>query len=480
MTNLPFDEVIDRCIDNISAGRRTVAECVDAYPEHRAELEPLLEAAFAVHALPRIPERTPDPRRRAALMAQIRATPQQSRSRVARPRLGDVLGLSGLRLSMARLATTFVPAAAVAGAAVFAILLVLGRGTSTASASTLTVFAGTVEVESGGTWTAAADGAALAEGTRLRTTADGRAMLTFVDGSTATLEPDTEIVLERVRVNGVRQITIDQRTGRLWNDVVPNGRRGAAYAVRAPDAVAQALGTVFETTVENGTTVTTADGLVQVRAGDRSVRVPAGELVRARAQRIAERLGVTPEAELTVDAPFVASLIARDGQATGARPDGVVFRQLAGVTTTDPARGPQQINLLRAEPGEYTLLLRRFAEGEGAVVIRTATGDVRIPVEAGGRDQQVVLRVRLVDGAPQFEVVNRAELAAQLRAEQERIIESKRTQQAIAVAKARAEAEQARREAEREKRDAEQAERARRKAEARRGKAEAEGRPTAP
>ena len=79
MNRRDLSSVIDRCLDDLVAGRVTVSECLDQYPEHRDALEPVLRAAAAMHEVPRVAERAPNPVRRAMLMELIRETPQESR-----------------------------------------------------------------------------------------------------------------------------------------------------------------------------------------------------------------------------------------------------------------------------------------------------------------------------------------------------------------------------------------------------------------
>jgi hypothetical protein len=436
MSKLSLDQVIDRCIDDIATGRRDVDECLAAYPDHAEALRPLLQAAFAVNALPRIPDAPPSAERRAAFMAELSRTPQAQprRSfRLPRPRLFTP------GMSLARLLAAAGPAAAAVAVVAVAAVLLVGRGATPASASTLTVFTGTVQQDRGGQWQPITDGTMLSEGAHLRTSAGGRAMITFPDGSTTTLDASTELVLQQVHVDGVRDITLDQRTGRLWNDVVPDHRPGAAYIVRTPDAIAQAVGTVFETHIVGGvTSVTTARGLVHVQSGDQQVQVAEGEAVHLAPNTVAQTQKVTPQAQVSVDAPYVASLIAPDGAATGARPDGVTFSQVAGVTTTNPGTGPQSIDVLQAEPGDYTLLLRPFADGNGNVVIHTSKGDVSIPV-TNGTERKVALRLSVVDGHATLEVLNDGKPTAASTATAERVVPTKRTEHVVGVAEQRAE-----------------------------------------
>ncbi|MEX2446714.1 MAG: FecR family protein, partial [Dehalococcoidia bacterium] len=287
MSTTDFSGIVDACLEALTAGDTTVEECLDRHPEHRVELEPLLLAATTMMRAPGLSEREPDPARRAAFMAQIRDTPQQRPRRLGLPRLA-LGGLFAWPAGAApRLALASLPMAA---ALLVAVVLVATQPATSAAASTLTVFAGTTERQAGDRWVAAPDGAHLVEGTRLRTSAEGHALLTFPDGSTAALDPGTEVTLERVGTEGPRVVQLRQASGRIWNDVVPDARDGADYAVHTPDAVVRALGTVFETAIRDGeTAVAAAAGTVQVVAGSQRADIVAGEALVARGQQLADR-----------------------------------------------------------------------------------------------------------------------------------------------------------------------------------------------
>src|SRR4051812_1687098 len=69
-----------------------------------------------------------------------------------------------------------------------------------ATQATLTVLADGVQiVGSGGAQAAATNGQALAAGDRVITSASGRAILTFADGSQTELQPGTELVVQDLR-----------------------------------------------------------------------------------------------------------------------------------------------------------------------------------------------------------------------------------------------------------------------------------------
>ncbi len=412
MSNPRFDDVLDSCIADIVAGRRTVADCLAEWPQFSDELAPLLEAASAMRDEPRVAERPPDPARRAQFMATLRETPQQS----PRPRpllaLGRLLAGPQLALPSFRRAGMMASAAVVLVIAMLAATLVLDRGATTAYASTVTVFTGDVEVRRGDNWDRLEDGATVAEGARLRTGADGSALLTFADGSTVGIEPGTELEIELARINGSRRIFLRQFSGRLWNDVVPDERAGSLYVVRTPNATVTAQGTLFETAVEGDeTTVSTADGLVEVESGEERVFVAPGEITSARRSGgiapVRARAATEQAIGLSVNAPFAAAIVAPDGKATGVRPDGIAFQQIAGAATSHPSQGPQQLELHRPTPGTYQLFLRRVGDGDGEIVLTLGSGaEVRIPVERLGDAVRIELRVTVVDGRVQVTPVN--------------------------------------------------------------------------
>ncbi|MGE3856879.1 MAG: FecR domain-containing protein [Dehalococcoidia bacterium] len=431
MSTSDLATVIDRCLDDLVAGRASVAECLDRYPEHRAALEPLLSAAASMQAVPRRPERAPDRVRRAQFMELIRETPQERRSWF--PALAGLLGGAFLP----RLAAAVAPVALALAIGAF---LLVSQPSTPAAASTLTVFAGAAEEQVDGQWQPLADGAAVRQGARIRTNAEGHVLLTFPDGSTSSLDPSTEIAIEALSAGSPRTVQIRQFSGRLWNDVVTDQREGARYEVLTADATVQVHGTVFETSIDNGqTSVATSEGEVAVVVGDERVSVPSGEIVRARGQRVAERAQVQRAGSLTVDAPFAAALVSERGEATGARTDGAIFRQIRGVTTSNPGDGPQRFDFQRLPPGDYTLVLQRFEQGDGELVLNVNGEEHRIPLDAASAAAQVRVRVALEDGRPRVELAeDRPRPAPATQRPPVRIVETQRTRQAPDIAAQRA------------------------------------------
>jgi hypothetical protein len=429
-----LDAVLDRCLDDLVAGRATVEQCLARWPELASELRPALEAATAMRAVPRTPERPPDPVRRAAFMSALRETPQERPRRAfPRPRLPH-LALPGLRVAaLARVAAVGVSAAAVA---LVAVVLTLADGGSPAAASTLTVFGGEVEQLVDGEWAPLLDGTELEPGARLRTGAEGRALLTFVDGSTAALDPRTELTIEAVELNGVRRIALAQQSGRLWNDVAPDGRVGASYTVRTPDALITAQGTVFETTVGEETQVSTAEGAVELTTDSERRVLVAGERASARQQQMltaTQPSDARPLLELRVDVPFIAALVSPSGQATGANPDGQLYNQIPGALTSSPASGPQSLVAGALDPGVYQLLLRRVARGPGELVIAFDGVERRIPTARLGEvGETLLLRFEIgvgPGGAPTARPIDLRPVPAGADATLERLVVTDRAQE---------------------------------------------------
>jgi hypothetical protein len=229
------------------------------------------------------------------LAAQLRALPQPARDmsivNVQRARL--------LRAAQQRQATVSQPAAklaprwlwpvaAVAGAAILLFLcaaLVLGGGAlwwnvgargvaqnptpadlpvayatpapvvvtvPDAQTALLDEVQGLVEVRaSDGSWQAAAVGAPVRAGQRVRTGALSGATLVFYDGSRARLGPNTEIAVDALDAprSGRRVIRLTQTTGESDHEVAKSSAPDSQYEVATPSGVGAAKGTAFQVSV---------------------------------------------------------------------------------------------------------------------------------------------------------------------------------------------------------------------------------------
>lgn len=117
-----IDEILDHCWLEVAAGRLSVEDCLNRYPQAADELGPLLRTAVKVHSTPRSPGLAIDKRR--AIEQQLLNRAVQSKPRAASRQSGvPVRRVLRWRFGLASL--------------VFALLLMGGLGFVTASATSL-------------------------------------------------------------------------------------------------------------------------------------------------------------------------------------------------------------------------------------------------------------------------------------------------------------------------------------------------------
>jgi len=130
------------------------------------------------------------------------------------------------------------------------------------------------------------DGEVFATGDLVRADAQGRAVLTFFDGSTISVDPNSHVrVVSLVKTaSGGIQLTLEQTLGRTWASVSDLASADSKFEIRTPSMTATVRGTAFETIVEqkpDGTTTTT----VKTGEGEVLVQAEAGGEVTVRADQ---------------------------------------------------------------------------------------------------------------------------------------------------------------------------------------------------
>ena len=134
----------------------------------------------------------------------------------------------------------------------------------------------------------ALDGDVFATGDVVRSDDNGRAVLTFFDGSTISVDPKSRVRVTALTKtgSGSLQLELEQTAGRTWASVSKLASPDSKFVIKTPSMVATVRGTTFETIVEaqaDGTFTTTiktseGDVVVQAAAGG-SVTVSAGQQV---------------------------------------------------------------------------------------------------------------------------------------------------------------------------------------------------------
>jgi len=232
-----------------------------------------------------------------------------------------------------------------------------GATTSASNAATLAILNTAIEgARAGSAFVPALDGEVYATGDLVRANVDGRAVLTFFDGSSLSVDPGSQVkvvALNRVSADGI-QVTIEQSLGRSWSSVQKLKTPDSRYEVRTPSTVAVVRGTGFLTFVQqvaSGGTQTTYqvdEGTLQVTANaGGTVTVPAGNQVTIAegAAAPASATPVTPSPRLEINgSPGLGFLVvAPTGQSCGtAGGRAEIFGCVVGtdkVTIRDPAAG---------------------------------------------------------------------------------------------------------------------------------------------
>ena len=251
-----------------------------------------------------------------------------------------------------------------------------GQVLSALNSAVLAVLRGDVDAQRGSAaFEPAIDGDLLATGDVVRANQQGRAVLTFFDGSTLSVEPGSEVKVLGVSRSGDDglQVTIEQASGRTWASVQALTKPGSRFELRTPTLTAVVRGTAFETLVEtvNGQTVTTirtTEGEVLVRAtGGGETAVTAGNQVTV------AQSGQAPPAQPQPPTPrlqvqgTVAYLVTDPHGRTCGTSAGAVVRQIprcdvqgTAVTIGDVVSGVYGFALTTPQPGAATLTVEGF------------------------------------------------------------------------------------------------------------------------
>lgn len=158
------------------------------------------------------------------------------------------------------------------------------------NAAVLAVLSSGVDAARGGgeEFQPALDGDVFATGDVVRANDNGRAVLTFFDGSTVSVDPKSRVMVRSLTKtsSGGLQLELEQTAGRTWASVSKLATGDSKFTIKTPSITALVRGTTFETIVETRpdgtvtTTIKTTEGevLVQAAAGGQ-VSVPAGQEV---------------------------------------------------------------------------------------------------------------------------------------------------------------------------------------------------------
>lgn len=324
-------------------------------------------------------------------------------------------------------------------AAAMTMLVMLVTAPVTASAesatATLSVLAPPVERIAVGSSAGApgADGMNLAEGDRVKTGAGGLALITFLDGSTITVLPQTDVTVKQTGGDrgkaGIRMLI---NAGRVWARVVQAAGRRAPLSLESNEYAATAHdGLIGAENTAEGFMCWSRRGEVRLtdRSGQTDVVVMAGRRAKARFGMPAVPEPFVPSAsvlEVRTTGPVVPMVKMPDGQVAAGflAPDVEVNQVFGSLTSGDGKRwlvevpggieGPYTIVLTGTDAGAFTMKVSgRYAgmavyhqemKGEARRGERLAT---RVTHDVSGNDPKTARlveasfeRLRPWDGAP--------------------------------------------------------------------------------
>jgi hypothetical protein len=205
----------------------------------------------------------------------------------------------------------------------------------------------------------------------VRTSSDGHAVLTFIDGSTMVIEPAGSLVLEEATfTQGSVAVRVFQSVGLTWSSVSRLLAPGSRFEVRTPAITASVRGTAFEVEVapDGETRVRTSDGTVTVSNDEGEVIVGEGAETTAEPDEAPAPPSAPPPStgrvlEIGTRAVLVVDVL---GRACG-QDDGRVVQQIPGCVVRN---GEIEIaDLERA--GTYQLVVVADPGSDRAVTERT-------------------------------------------------------------------------------------------------------------
>lgn len=253
--------------------------------------------------------------------------------------------------------------------------------------ATLSVLSPTVEWIGGpdGARRPAQHGMDLAAGDRVKTGEGGLALVTFLDGSTVTVQPGSEVTVKQADRgrdrSGIRLII---HVGRVWARVARGAGGGLSlesneYAATAHDGLIGA-----EQAPDGAFVCWTRRGEVRLtdRLGQGVAMLMAGQRARALMNQPVSPEPFRPTAstlEVRTEGPVVPLLRMPDGQlASGFTAPGTEVNQVFGSLTDSRGRSGWIVEVPAGLEGPYTLVLT--GTGSGAFAVKVAARYGGVPV----------------------------------------------------------------------------------------------------
>ena len=292
-------------------------------------------------------------------------------------------------------------------------------GRALAAATTVTVLSGDVQVRHAArSFVSATDGEVLVAGDTIHTGDGARAILTYFEGSTVSIEPNSELTIETASASsdGSTIVLMQQNFGRTWHVVTKLITGNSKYEVKTPASTASVRGTAFQVDSDaERTVVSTTEGTVVDRVPDPDhvgqtvdVPVPAGRTheQRKNARPAPAASAPQPERTLTMTLDDQSSLVIdAQGRANGIDKNGKKRLETPGAQLVKTKDGKLQVVLPNVSDGRVEAVVRR--SGGGDVNVQTTVEDrgsepvkvqVMVTADTSGQARANVDVTRSADG----------------------------------------------------------------------------------
>ncbi len=260
--------------------------------------------------------------------------------------------------------------------AIVAVLLsgVLG-GTAEAVGATVSVVQSALETQKGGTaFAAAIDGDLLGSGDKVRADTNGRGFLTFFDGSTAEVEPGSQLAITQTQRGGDGSVVIrvEQSLGIAWFNVQKLTNPNSRFEVKTPAATAVVRGTAFKIFV--------------LQDGTMKLETHVGEVIVDKAgqqQTVPQGFEITTPPDPAPPPPPVRTAPKPGLRFTSSAGVGLIVRDPRGLSCGSgraeiPSCREVGVIIGEAVPGEYAILLTAAQAGTATLTVDGLVGDERV------------------------------------------------------------------------------------------------------
>lgn len=262
-------------------------------------------------------------------------------------------------------------------------------------ATTLSVLSGDVRVQPAGQteFAAAREAMQLGAEDRVRTGLGSYALITFFEGSTAELEPGTEVLITsllrgRSSRASANAVAFRQVSGTTWNHILAAADPSSVHEISTPTAVIEGHDASLKIRVQEATGDTEIQafkGAASVRA--QGVRAQLAPYTQTTVAKNSAPAVVTPVAPLsgrlvvTADAPVWARIVDEHGRSAGFVAPGLQVNQIPGSQVGGPFANPTTIEIPASASGQFRVVLEGAREGTYQFVVQGVFKDAPVFIQ---------------------------------------------------------------------------------------------------